>query len=177
MNVTIHSSMLPQDDPDAALAFYRDTLGFEVRNDVEYGGMHWITVGPSEQPENRPNGVARATTYVNPTTLTASIPAGDIASTAAVATITVFTPDPGGGTSGPSTLTLRQPVLSVSANTTLVDASAVPDPALGEEVVLLGRQDEEEITPLELAQATGSVYRILATIPLPAPASATTATI
>jgi uncharacterized glyoxalase superfamily protein PhnB len=51
MNITIHSSMLPQDDPDAALAFYRDTLGFEVRNDVEYGGMHWITVGPSEQPD------------------------------------------------------------------------------------------------------------------------------
>ena len=50
MNVTIHSSMLPQDDPDAALAFYRDTLGFEVRNDVEYGGMHWITVGPAGQP-------------------------------------------------------------------------------------------------------------------------------
>ena len=51
MNITIHSSMLPQDDPDAALAFYRDTLGFEVRNDVEYGGMHWITVGPSDQPD------------------------------------------------------------------------------------------------------------------------------
>jgi uncharacterized glyoxalase superfamily protein PhnB len=51
MNITIHSSMLPQDDPDAALAFYRDTLGFEVRNDVEYGGMHWITVGPPEQPD------------------------------------------------------------------------------------------------------------------------------
>src|SRR5580704_8327221 len=50
MNITIHSSMLPQDDPDAALAFYRDTLGFEVRNDVEYGGMHWITVGPADQP-------------------------------------------------------------------------------------------------------------------------------
>jgi uncharacterized glyoxalase superfamily protein PhnB len=52
MNITIHSSMLPQDDPDAALAFYRDTLGFEVRNDVEYGGMHWITVGPPEQPDS-----------------------------------------------------------------------------------------------------------------------------
>ena len=50
MNITIHSSMLPQDDPDAAVAFYRDTLGFEVRNDVEYGGMHWITVGPADQP-------------------------------------------------------------------------------------------------------------------------------
>jgi uncharacterized glyoxalase superfamily protein PhnB len=50
MDITIHSSMLPQDDPDAALAFYRDVLGFEVRNDVGYGGMRWITVGPPEQP-------------------------------------------------------------------------------------------------------------------------------
>jgi uncharacterized glyoxalase superfamily protein PhnB len=50
MDTTIHSTFLPHDDPDAALAFYRDTLGFEVRNDVEYGGMHWITVGPKEQP-------------------------------------------------------------------------------------------------------------------------------
>jgi catechol 2,3-dioxygenase-like lactoylglutathione lyase family enzyme len=50
MDITIHSSMLPQDDPDAALAFYRDALGFEVRGDVEYGGMHWITVGPAGQP-------------------------------------------------------------------------------------------------------------------------------
>ena len=50
MDVTIHSSFLPQDDPDAALAFYRDLLGFEVRADVEYGGMHWITVGPPDQP-------------------------------------------------------------------------------------------------------------------------------
>ncbi len=41
---------LPHDDPEASLAFYRDTLGFEVRNDVEYGGMHWITVGPPSQP-------------------------------------------------------------------------------------------------------------------------------
>jgi catechol 2,3-dioxygenase-like lactoylglutathione lyase family enzyme len=51
MEITIHSSFLPLDDPDAALAFYRDTLGFEVRNHVEYGGMHWITVGPSGQPD------------------------------------------------------------------------------------------------------------------------------
>ena len=50
MDITIHSSMLPHDDPGASLAFYRDTLGFEVRNDVEYGGMHWITVGPPDQP-------------------------------------------------------------------------------------------------------------------------------
>jgi catechol 2,3-dioxygenase-like lactoylglutathione lyase family enzyme len=51
MDITIHSSFLPQDDPDAAVAFYRDTLGFEVRNDVEYAGMHWITVGPADQPD------------------------------------------------------------------------------------------------------------------------------
>ena len=51
MDITILSSFLPQDDPEAALAFYRDTLGFEVRLDVEYGGMHWITVGPPHQPD------------------------------------------------------------------------------------------------------------------------------
>src|ERR671921_1411296 len=51
MDITIHSSFLPHDDPDASLAFYRDTLGFEVRNDVEYGGLHWITVGPPGQPD------------------------------------------------------------------------------------------------------------------------------
>jgi catechol 2,3-dioxygenase-like lactoylglutathione lyase family enzyme len=51
MDITIHSSFLPQNDPDAALAFYRDTLGFEVRNDVEYNGLHWITVGPAGQPD------------------------------------------------------------------------------------------------------------------------------
>jgi uncharacterized glyoxalase superfamily protein PhnB len=50
MDITIHSSMLPQDDPEAALAFYRDTLGFEVRNDVAYNGMRWLTVGPPDQP-------------------------------------------------------------------------------------------------------------------------------
>ncbi len=50
MDITIHQTMLPQDDPDAALAFYRDTLGFEVRNDVGYQGMRWITVGPADQP-------------------------------------------------------------------------------------------------------------------------------
>jgi catechol 2,3-dioxygenase-like lactoylglutathione lyase family enzyme len=48
--ITIHASFLPHDDPDASVAFYRDALGFEVRNDVEYGGVHWITVGPADQP-------------------------------------------------------------------------------------------------------------------------------
>ena len=51
MDITIHASFLPQDDPDAALAFYRDTLGFELRNDVAYNGMRWLTVGPANQPE------------------------------------------------------------------------------------------------------------------------------
>jgi catechol 2,3-dioxygenase-like lactoylglutathione lyase family enzyme len=50
MDITIHYTFLPQDDPDTALAFYRDTLGFEVRNDVGYEGMRWITVGPPGQP-------------------------------------------------------------------------------------------------------------------------------
>ena len=50
MDITIHQTYLPQNDPDAALAFYRDTLGFEVRNDVGYSGMRWITVGPVGQP-------------------------------------------------------------------------------------------------------------------------------
>jgi catechol 2,3-dioxygenase-like lactoylglutathione lyase family enzyme len=51
MDITIHSSFLPHTDPDASLAFYRDTLGFEVRNDVGYQGMRWITVGPADQPD------------------------------------------------------------------------------------------------------------------------------
>ncbi|MGI5523596.1 VOC family protein [Micromonospora sp. CA-259024] len=50
MDITIHSSFLPHTDPEASLAFYRDTLGFEVRNDVGYEGMRWITVGPVGQP-------------------------------------------------------------------------------------------------------------------------------
>ena len=50
MDITIHASFLPHDDPDASLAFYRDTLGFGVRNDVGYDGMRWITVGPADQP-------------------------------------------------------------------------------------------------------------------------------
>ena len=50
MDITIHATFLPHDDPEASLAFYRDVLGFEVRNDVGYGGMRWITVGPRDQP-------------------------------------------------------------------------------------------------------------------------------
>ena len=51
MNLTIHHSFLPHTDPDASLAFYRDVLGFEVRNDVGYQGMRWLTVAPPGQPD------------------------------------------------------------------------------------------------------------------------------
>ena len=50
MDISIHASFLPHDDPDASLAFYRDALGFEVRADVGSGRMRWITVGPAGQP-------------------------------------------------------------------------------------------------------------------------------
>ena len=51
MDITIHSSFLPHIDPEASLVFYRDTLGFEVRLDVGYEEMRWITVGPAGQPD------------------------------------------------------------------------------------------------------------------------------
>jgi predicted enzyme related to lactoylglutathione lyase len=51
MDLTIHTTVLPHDDPEASLAFYRDTLGFEVRADVGEGKMRWITVGPPDQPD------------------------------------------------------------------------------------------------------------------------------
>ena len=51
MDITIHASALPHEDPEASLAFYRDALGFEVRQDVGSGRMRWITVGPANQPD------------------------------------------------------------------------------------------------------------------------------
>jgi len=51
MDISIYSAFLPHNDAEASLAFYRDTLGFEVRNDVEMRGLHWITVGPAGQPD------------------------------------------------------------------------------------------------------------------------------
>ncbi|MEJ8669269.1 VOC family protein [Streptomyces sp. NPDC048384] len=50
MDISIHASFLPHDDPEASLAFYRDALGFEVRTDVGQDKMRWITVGPAGQP-------------------------------------------------------------------------------------------------------------------------------
>jgi predicted enzyme related to lactoylglutathione lyase len=51
MDLTIHTTFLPHDDPEESLAFYRDILGFEVRQDVGEGKMRWITVGPADQPD------------------------------------------------------------------------------------------------------------------------------
>ncbi|GIF24859.1 putative enzyme related to lactoylglutathione lyase [Actinoplanes tereljensis] len=51
MSIRIHQTFLPADDPERSLAFYRDALGFEVRNDVGYGDMRWITIGPKDQPQ------------------------------------------------------------------------------------------------------------------------------
>ena len=50
MDLTIRNAFLPHTDNDASLAFYRDILGFEVRNDVGYNGMHWLTIGHPDQP-------------------------------------------------------------------------------------------------------------------------------
>ncbi|MFJ8655321.1 VOC family protein [Streptomyces rochei] len=51
MGISIHTTVLPHHDPDASLVFYRDVLGFEVRQDVGQGAMRWITVGPADQPD------------------------------------------------------------------------------------------------------------------------------
>jgi uncharacterized glyoxalase superfamily protein PhnB len=51
MEIKIHASFLPHTDPEASVRFYRDVLGFEVRTDVGYEGMRWITVGPPGQPD------------------------------------------------------------------------------------------------------------------------------
>ncbi|MEV6284587.1 VOC family protein [Kribbella sp. NPDC051770] len=53
MDIKIHASFLPHEDPDASIVFYRDTLGFEVRNDVGQGTMRWVTIGPEDQPDTQ----------------------------------------------------------------------------------------------------------------------------
>ena len=47
MDITVFSAFLPHTDPDASIAFYQDLLGFEVRKDVGYNGLRWLTVGPA----------------------------------------------------------------------------------------------------------------------------------
>src|SRR3954451_8680637 len=49
MTVNLSATFIPVHDPDAALGFYRDALGLEVRNDVASGGFRWVTVGAPEQ--------------------------------------------------------------------------------------------------------------------------------
>jgi catechol 2,3-dioxygenase-like lactoylglutathione lyase family enzyme len=68
MDITIHASLLQHNDPDASLAFYRDTLGFEVRGDVGYAGMRWITVGPPASPARPSSWSRRPPTPASPTT-------------------------------------------------------------------------------------------------------------
>ncbi len=51
MNLKLHACFISVHDHDEALAFYRDLLGLEVRNDVKYEGMRWTTVGPKGQPD------------------------------------------------------------------------------------------------------------------------------
>ena len=63
MDITIHTSTLPHDDPDASLAFWRDALGFEVRNDVGEGKMRWIRVGAPGQPDT---SILLAPPFVDP---------------------------------------------------------------------------------------------------------------
>ena len=50
MDLTLSSCFVIVNDPDTALAFYRDTLGLELRNDVARGDFRWITVGAASQP-------------------------------------------------------------------------------------------------------------------------------
>lgn len=51
MNIKLSQCFIAVDDHDKALAFYRDTLGLEVRNDVAFEGMRWVTVSSPEQPD------------------------------------------------------------------------------------------------------------------------------
>ena len=74
MDITIHASFLPHDDPDASLAFYRDTLGFEVRTDVGSGKTRWITIGPPGQPGTSILLAPRPPTPAPPTTSAAPSP-------------------------------------------------------------------------------------------------------
>jgi predicted enzyme related to lactoylglutathione lyase len=51
MDIELSQCFIAVDDHDKALAFYRDVLGLEVRNDVEFEGMRWVTVGAPSQPD------------------------------------------------------------------------------------------------------------------------------
>ena len=51
MDIKLTTCFIAVDDHDKALGFYRDVLGFEVRNDVGFEGMRWVTVGSPSQPD------------------------------------------------------------------------------------------------------------------------------
>ncbi len=51
MDIKLSQCFIPVDDHDKALAFYRDVLGLQVRNDVGFEGMRWVTVGAPSQPD------------------------------------------------------------------------------------------------------------------------------
>jgi catechol 2,3-dioxygenase-like lactoylglutathione lyase family enzyme len=51
MDVSVARCFVLVHDPDLALAFYRDVLGLELRNDVGNEGFRWITVGSASQPD------------------------------------------------------------------------------------------------------------------------------
>jgi glyoxalase/bleomycin resistance protein/dioxygenase superfamily protein len=72
MDINIHSSFLPHEDPEESLAFYRDTLGFDVRLDVGGGKMRWITVGPPNQTDTISSCTRRTPLRASPTTSAAS---------------------------------------------------------------------------------------------------------
>ena len=84
MDIFIHTTFLPHTDPGESLAFYRDVLGFEVRNEVEYGGKHWNTVGPPAQPDVNivlyPPGVEPGVTEEERRTITEMMAKGTYAS-------------------------------------------------------------------------------------------------
>lgn len=84
MDITIHASFLPHTDAEASLAFYRDALGFEVRGDVGYEDMRWITVGPPGQPETSivlyPPGADPGVTEAEKQVITEMIAKGTFAS-------------------------------------------------------------------------------------------------
>jgi catechol 2,3-dioxygenase-like lactoylglutathione lyase family enzyme len=73
MELTVTHTFLLVHDQDTALAFYRDTLDLEVRNDVRFGSMRWLTVGPPAQPELEIGLMKPDTDYSSAEDITAAI--------------------------------------------------------------------------------------------------------
>ncbi|WP_345761636.1 VOC family protein [Diaminobutyricibacter sp. McL0608] len=51
MTISLQYTNITVNDVDESIAFYRDALGLDVRNDVSSGGHRWVTLGSEEQPE------------------------------------------------------------------------------------------------------------------------------